>query len=117
MKINFKAIENTLMECWSKKSSSQYTPENPALGQCSVTSLVIQDIFGGEIVKTEILGEWHFYNRIDNQYLDFTHSQFAKSILYVNFLSNRKEAMQETDEKKYQHLKEKLTQRIDQKNN
>lgn len=38
----------TLYECWSSETSSQWLPENPARGQCNVTSMVVQDILGGE---------------------------------------------------------------------
>ncbi|PZN12624.1 MAG: hypothetical protein DIU69_02970 [Bacillota bacterium] len=41
-------------QCWSKDTSSKYTPENPARGQCGVTALVANDLLGGEILKTPV---------------------------------------------------------------
>jgi hypothetical protein len=41
-------------------------------GQDSVISLLIHDVFGGEILKTHKKKKWHFYNRIDGERVDFT---------------------------------------------
>lgn len=43
-------------------------------GQDSLISLLIHDIFGGEILKTRSKRNWHFYNRIDGERVDFTGS-------------------------------------------
>lgn len=40
--------------------------------QASLISLLIHDIFGGEILKTHVKKGWHFYNRIEGKRLDFT---------------------------------------------
>jgi hypothetical protein len=52
---------------------------NPAEGKDGVVSLLIHDIFGGEILKTKKKKRWHFYNRIDGKRLDFTRKEQAKS--------------------------------------
>ena len=41
-------------------------------GQDSLISLLIHDVFGGEILKTHKNKNWHFYNRIDGERVDFT---------------------------------------------
>ena len=41
-------------------------------GQDSLISLLIHDIFGGEMLKTHKNKNWHFYNRIDGERVDFT---------------------------------------------
>jgi len=46
----------------------------PATSQDRFISLLIHDIFGGEILKTQIRRRWHFYNRIDGERIDFTRS-------------------------------------------
>jgi len=40
--------------------------------EASLISLLIHDIFGGEILKTHIKKGWHFYNRIEGKRIDFT---------------------------------------------
>lgn len=45
---------------------------NPEAYQDSVVSMLIHEIFGGEILKTHKRTGWHFYNRINGERLDFT---------------------------------------------
>ncbi|HET9170502.1 MAG TPA: hypothetical protein VFN97_13750 [Actinospica sp.] len=61
-----------------------WTPDNPSLGQCGTTALVIQDLLGGDLVlaRVHLNGESdgnHYWNRfgpgID---IDFTREQFRK---------------------------------------
>ena len=65
-----------MRDAWSGASSSKWTAERPASGQCSPTSLVIQDIFGGTLLKTSVGDAWHFYNEIDGAAYDVTAEQF-----------------------------------------
>jgi len=59
------------------ESSAQGSPENPARGQCNVTALVVCDRVGGEILKTPVGDDWHFYNRVAGTVYDLTAEQFA----------------------------------------
>jgi hypothetical protein len=45
----------------------------------SIISLVIHDIFGGEILKTRNKKGWHFYNRVDGLRFDFSSSSVDKT--------------------------------------
>lgn len=56
----FNTITDALLQSWSLQSSSKWTKDNPAKGQCGVTALVVNDLFGGEIMKTKLPGGWHF---------------------------------------------------------
>jgi len=47
-------------------------PAAKAKNQDTLISLLIHDIFGGEILKTHTRKNWHFYNRIDGERIDFT---------------------------------------------
>jgi hypothetical protein len=60
-------------------SNPGWTPNIPADSQASVTSLMIYNIFGGEILKTRMKNGWHFYNRINGECIDFTKSATGKS--------------------------------------
>jgi len=90
-----------LRRCWSSKTGLQWLPENPARGQCNVTSLVVHDLCGGEILKTETAGGWHFYNFVDGRRYDLTASQFASPVTYADKASNRAEALAGTTEESY----------------
>ncbi len=103
-----KELLKVLHNCWSLQSSSKWRKDNPAMGQCGVTALVVNDILGGEIKKTNLPGGWHFYNFINGKRYDFTNSQFAEDIFYMDIPSNREEAYKDTNEKQYNHLRHKV---------
>jgi hypothetical protein len=93
-----------LKSAWSLESSPSWTKENPAKGQCSVTALVVQDLFGGEIFTTKTKGGTHFYNFIDGTRYDLTISQFDYEISFDDMLSERDEAFADTSFEQYQAL-------------
>ncbi|MGE7884652.1 YunG family protein [Bacillus sp. NPDC094077] len=107
-----KQIYEALIKSWSIETSSKWTIENPAKGQCGVTALVVQDIYGGKIKKTKVGEVWHFYNLIDGQVFDFTETQFNEELNYMGVESNREEAFADTNEKQYSSLKGKITKEL-----
>ena len=48
-------------------------------------SLLIHDIFGGEILKTHARKGWHFYNKINGERIDFTSSDTGKAAEEYSF--------------------------------
>ncbi|MGK0701282.1 YunG family protein [Priestia flexa] len=108
LNIDIVSLFSVFTRAWSLHSSSKWTKENPAKGQCGVTSLVIHDLLGGDIVKTPAAGGWHFYNRINDEYHDLTASQFDQPILYQHIPSSRSEAFQDTNAQQYVYLKEQV---------
>ena len=101
---------SALKEAWSFKSSTKWKKDNPALGQCGVTALVVRDYLGGEILKTKVVKPeaeaiWHYYNLINDKPIDFTCSQFDEPIKYSHLSSNRKEAFADTNAQQYDSLK------------
>mgnify|MGYP001796403523 CR=1 FL=1 len=103
-----RAFKALLPTAWSHHSSSKWTQENPAAGQCGVTALVVHDLFGGTIKKTlwhSPAGDiWHFYNMINGARWDFTDSQFDDPLVYTDEQSNRDEALGDTNAAQYDHL-------------
>lgn len=106
--------EQCLLRCWSINTSSKWTLENPYKGQCGVTSLVINDLFGGKILKTKVEGQWHFYNQLEGKRYDFTDQQFDFKIDYQDVESNREEAFADTNEFQYSTLKELIAEKFNQ---
>jgi hypothetical protein len=49
--------------------------DGTAKNQDSLISLLIHDVFGGEILKTPDEKGWHFYNRVNGKRIDFTSSE------------------------------------------
>jgi hypothetical protein len=78
-------IEHAIKASWGPDTADEddgWTPENPSRGQCDVTSLVVHDIFGGEVLAAEVLRngqrvEWHMWNRLPGgTEVDLTRDQF-----------------------------------------
>jgi hypothetical protein len=101
-------VKKVLFESWSLESSSKWSKDNPAKGQCGVTALVVHDILGGEIRKTKLSDGWHFYNFINKERHDLTASQFKEVIAYKDLLSTREEAFADTNVEQYIFLKQKV---------
>ncbi|QHZ46891.1 YunG family protein [Bacillus sp. NSP9.1] len=110
--VQIEQILKALSESWSLDSSSKWSKDNPAKGQCGVTTLVVNDILGGEIMKTKQPDGWHFYNVINRERYDFTASQFKEDILYMDIPSNRNEAYSDTNEKQYRYLKQSVMNQL-----
>jgi hypothetical protein len=60
-----------------------------------VTALVVQDRFGGRLLKTRAGEAWHFYNKIDGMACDFKASQFAEAIRHDALPASRSEALED----------------------
>lgn len=102
-------LQAALEAAWSIETSAKWRSDNPALGQCSVTALVVQDILGGELAKTDIGGAWHFYNIVEGRRLDFSASQFAVYVVYADFPASRDETLLDTSPEQYQTLRRRLS--------
>ena len=80
-------LYRVLLHCWSAETCASrmrphWTPENPTLGQCSITAFLVQDLFGGEVCGVPLKGGfYHCYNVIDGCAFDLTSEQFGDEIL------------------------------------
>jgi hypothetical protein len=105
-------VAAALLDSWSIETSGNWLPDNPASGQCNVTALLINELFGGEILKTPLPEGDHFYNRIDGERFDLTASQFDAPIDYLDVASNRDEALAGTSMAKYETLRAAFTKAV-----
>lgn len=67
----------------------KWTSQRPETGQCAITALIINDLYGGEILYSK---EYHHYwNRIaGNIIVDLTRSQFSNdAVIEVDGVANR----------------------------
>jgi hypothetical protein len=69
---NKMVVQNALKNSFKSDANAKWESDAPADGEGSLTSLLIYDIFGGEILKTHKEKGLHFYNRIDGERIDFT---------------------------------------------
>jgi hypothetical protein len=86
------AIDQALRACWAADTCSPddvarapWHPDNPAWGHCDITALVVNDIFGGDLVLGEVYaadGEqhgFHYWNVLASGVeLDLTFEQYRQ---------------------------------------
>ena len=76
-------LHEALTHAWSRETAfpackGDWSTSNPALGQCTITAMIVHDLFGGTIHRVRLAGGGtHYFNRIDGVYVDLTSSQFA----------------------------------------
>lgn len=73
--------KSLIRAAWCRETSADpegWTPENPAWGQCAVTALLVQELFGGDLIRVEVASGSHYYNKLDDgTVLDLTGEQFG----------------------------------------
>ncbi len=86
MEYSLEKVIKALHKSWANDTcykESYYSVENPARGQCVVSSLVMQKYFGGELLRYKVTGdgidESHYCNTFDDGTLiDVTDSQYTQ---------------------------------------
>lgn len=77
-----------LRKCWkadtcAPRMRKDWNEDDITLGQCSITSFLIQDEYGGEVYGVPLGdGNFHCFNLIDGQAYDITSAQFKKDLDY-----------------------------------
>ena len=77
-----RALYQALLGCWCAESCAprmraRWSPENPTLGQCSVTAFLAQDLFGGEVLGIPLPeGGFHCFNVVGGLVFDLSSEQF-----------------------------------------
>ena len=79
--IVYEALKKSLSSDSDRKSEPKFGPD----GQDGLISLLIHDVFGGDILKTHINKYWHFYNRIEGERVDFTRDKPQNSNVILKF--------------------------------
>jgi hypothetical protein len=79
--IVYEALKHSL----TQESNRMLAIGNETKGQDSSISLLIHDVFGGEILKTHKKRNWHYYNRIDGERIDFTGSLAKSGVVVTEF--------------------------------
>lgn len=74
-------VKEMLEKAWTKETCSiglkdSWIEDNKALGQCAVTTLIVNDFLGGKIMRCMCETGSHYYNLINNEVIDLTSSQF-----------------------------------------
>ena len=112
--MNIENIQKVLLKCYSKdlcysEVKDYWNDNNKCFGMCAITSLVINDYFGGLICKIHVDGISHYFNLIEGQIVDLTSSQFSHEIDYKDYqIIDRKKLLTEDTKNRYNLLKSRL---------
>jgi hypothetical protein len=75
------ALVSRLAQAWSRETSSdpkQWSASNPAWGQCAVTALIVQELLGGQLLRSTVGTISHYWNQLPSgDELDLTRQQFG----------------------------------------
>ncbi len=111
-------IKNAMTECYSKdlcyhKVLDKWQENNKCFGMCAITSLIINDYFGGDICKIHVNGISHYFNFINSDIIDLTSSQFSFNIDYSNMeIVDREKMLIDDTKNRYNILKKRLTNKL-----
>ncbi|MBQ1483606.1 MAG: nucleoside triphosphate pyrophosphohydrolase family protein [Erysipelotrichaceae bacterium] len=105
---------------WSKQTcaprmADEWTEENKTLGQCSITSFLVQDLIGGEVFGIRLDdGNFHCFNRIGGEDFDLTSEQFTKALDYSDAIRQDRQVHFAKEEKyqRYLLLKRRLEEKL-----
>lgn len=112
-------LEKAFDLSWAKETcfpanKSSWLDVNKAYGQCVVTTLIVNDLYGGKIAYDRKNN--HYWNLLpDGSQHDFSRSQFTdKTILTITTIKERKEildskgALEAETQRRYMLLKDKV---------
>ena len=92
------ALYDALLNAWcadtcAPRMRDQWTPDNPTLGQCSITAFLVQDLMGGRVYGVPLEdGSVHCFNVVDDCVFDLTSEQFGgRALDYENRPEQRRE--------------------------
>lgn len=83
-----------LLECWCRETAypacqKDWSQDDPSYGQCAITAMLVNDLFGGTIHRTRNLrGGAHYFNRIGERYIDLAAAHFWNDFIPLEFEPN-----------------------------
>jgi hypothetical protein len=80
---------------WSAETSvdPNWSRHNPALGQCAVTALVVQEYLGGDLIRATVGPVSHYWNRLPDAEIDLTRDQFVRFLPGETRIQPREDAL------------------------
>lgn len=108
-------LKSVMHACYDRelcypKVRKNWCETNKCFGMCAITTLVVQDYFGGDIGKIYVQNVSHYFNIIENKIIDFTASQFNEKVNYSNYeqISRVEILSNENTQLRYKKLKNKV---------
>ena len=112
-----KKLYEDLLNVWcietcAPRLREKWSPDDPTVGQCSVTAFLVQDLLGGKVFGIPMEnGNFHCYNVIGDLVFDLTSEQFGdRQLNYQNNPEQFRQTHFAKEEKRlrYELLKKRL---------
>jgi hypothetical protein len=106
-----------IRHAWAADTStdSGWSVTCPAQGQCAVTALIVQDYLGGQLVRAEVEGISHYWNRVKEGEVDLTRDQFTHFAPTAIGIRSRRYVLSFPDTvRRYETLKERVAKILGQ---
>ena len=103
-------LNRIIEKSWSKEtcypmSCDDWSIDNPSLGQCAITALVVNDFLGGKIMRCMCGDISHYYNIVNGEIVDLTREQFNGLIPdYDNSIERTREYILSNEDTKSRYL-------------
>ena len=123
---NPKDMYDVLCSCWCEQTCAprlrdKWSTQNNTEGQCSITSFLIQDIFGGRVYGVPLAdGGFHCFNKAGDCVFDLTSEQFGDEKLVYDFNHEQfrgEHFSSEEKKQRYELLKERFESELKSRNN
>lgn len=107
-------LREILNDCYSKelcypKIKEYWNQSNKTYGMCAITTLIVNDYFGGDIGKVYVRDISHYFNILNGKIIDLTKEQFDIEPNYNDYvLINRNDMLNEDTKMRYESLKMKM---------
>ena len=113
-------LYDLLSEIWdvhvcTPRLRKDWSKDNKTCGCCTVTCLLVQDIFGGEIYGVYVDGNVHCFSKINDVIFDLTSEQFGDMKLNytLEYPQSREEHLANPEKKeRYLYLLSKLEEKL-----
>lgn len=74
-------VIDAIEKSWCEETGGIFFPDNPSKYQCAVTALLIQDLYGGRLVRGTTPTGSHYWNELpDGTIVDLTRQQFGDKV-------------------------------------
>jgi len=70
-------LRGDLEKCFAAETVYFFNEEIPSTGHCAIVAAIIYKRFGGNLVSAYVNGIKHWFNKIDDYYIDLTGDQFG----------------------------------------
>lgn len=108
--MKYSAFANALEKSWGKdtayrKDADNWSKDNPALGQCAITALLFNELYGGKIYSgVADNGIVHYWNRKNGIKRDFTKKQFKERLRFKQIRKWNRDELLETGNVKDRYM-------------